>query len=94
MAWIANSNSKNRNINPNYCEPLKREFCNGVEILPVPCCDKQKVQQSNCNRNINKKCCIIPESVFCNGVEQFLPLCGCTKVEEKPCSKKNKRKSN
>ena len=90
MAWIANSNSKNLNINPNYCEPYEREFCNGVEILPVECCDRPKPTQykSNCNKNINKNCCIVPETVFCNGVEIFLPLCGCTEPEEKICGKR------
>lgn len=83
----------NRNINKNCCkkkdEPV---FCNGVEVVPVLCCDKPKHKPKvNCNRNINKKCCIPKEPVFCNGVEQVEPLCGCVKQKSvkkcHPCKK-------
>ncbi len=79
--------SKNLNINPNYCCAPKPVYCNGVELVPLLCCDRKKVVKAPCNLNINKKCCVEEERVFCNGVEQVVPLCGC-QITDKSCGGK------
>lgn len=78
----------NRNINRKCCNKVEPVYCNGVEVLPLFCCQSKRVVPRFCNRNINKKCCVVTEPIFCNGIEQVEPLCGCQIEKAKTCCNK------